>query len=152
MHSMVTSKKPMTLQEQLKTVVFYNHLKMGCFVIRSNHSGLIAFYSRRVAAGMPSDVEDIVEQQLDLNEYLSQNSDSVFCIRVEGDSMIGAGIYNNDLLVVDRSVAAADGKIVIASVNSELTVKRFKVQNNRILLMPENSAYAPIVITEDIDL
>ena len=73
-------------------------------------------------------------------------------VRVSGDSMTGAGIFNNDLLIVDRSIEAVDGKIVIAAVNSELTLKRLKHLDNQMVLMPENPAYDPIAITEDMDL
>ena len=142
------------LREQIATVLSYNHLKVGCFMIRPNphHLGWIAFYSRGVAAGLPSDVEDILECHLDLNQHLTENSEGVFCIRVQGDSMIGAGIHDHDLLVVDRLPEPVDGKIVIASINAELTVKRLKRENNQLFLMPENPAYSPIVITEAMDL
>jgi DNA polymerase V len=73
-------------------------------------------------------------------------------MRVQGDSMIGAGIHDNDMLVVDRSIKATDGKIVIASLNSGLTVKRLRHIENQIILMPENSNYSPIVVTADLDL
>lgn len=131
----------------------YRSLQKGLFVIRSQGKvGCMAFYTHRVAAGPASDVEELVEESLDLNEYLSKNSANVFCIRVSGDSMTGAGICNNDLLIVDRSIEAVDGKIVIAAVNSELTLKRLKYLDNQMVLMPENPAYDPIAITEETDL
>jgi len=131
----------------------HRSLEQALFVMRSrSRAGWIGFYSHRVPAGPASDVTELVEQTLDLNEYLSKNSANLFCIRVSGDSMTGAGIFNNDLLVVDRSIEAVDGKIVIAAVNSELTLKRLKCLDHQRLLVPENPAYDPIEITEDTDL
>ena len=132
---------------------YYSSLQKGLFAIRfQTKAGGIAFYAHRVAAGPAVDVEELLEQSLDLNEYLSKNSAHVFCIRVCGDSMTGAGIFNNDLLVVDRSIEAVDGKIVVAAVNAELTLKRLKYLDNQRVLVPENPAYDSIVITQDMDL
>lgn len=131
----------------------YRSLQQGFFPICSQGKARwMGFYTHRVAAGPASDIEELVEKSLDLNEYLSKNSAHVFCIRVSGDSMTGAGIFNNDLLVVDRSMKAVDGKIVVAAVNSELTLKRLKYLNKQMILMPENPAYDPIPITEETDL
>ncbi|MBL7685497.1 MAG: hypothetical protein JNK65_05630, partial [Deltaproteobacteria bacterium] len=68
---------------------------------------------------------------------------------VSGDSMKEAGIHSGDLLIVDRSLTASDQKIVIASIHGELTVKRLRKIKNEIFLMPENSSYPPIPITEE---
>lgn len=139
---------------RLKPGLSYKHLKRGYFIVRSNILHTTPFYSTRVAAGSPSNVEEleeVVEQHLDLNEHLVGNSTSVFCIRVEGDSMTGASISDNDILIVDRSSQPVDGSIVIASINSELTVKRLKYINNQIMLVPENPHYEPIEITDKID-
>jgi len=78
---------------------------------------------------------DYIEQTLDLNQYLAGNSKTIFCVHVEGDSMIEADIHDNDILVVDRSIEPTDGKIVIACVNSELTVKRLKLKEGKVLQM-----------------
>ena len=75
----------------------YSSLQKRLFVIRSQgRARCIAFYTHRVAAGPAEDVKELVEESLDLNAYLSKNSVNVFCIRVSGDSMTGAGIFNND--------------------------------------------------------
>lgn len=108
----------------------------------------IPLYATRVAAGCPSPVDDYVERHLDLNEYLVKRPSATFFVRVEGDSMINAGIYENDILVVDRSVKPTDGKIIIAVVNGELTVKRLNDKPGHLSLLPENPRYKAIEITE----
>ena len=108
----------------------------------------IPLYSGRVAAGHPSPVDDHIEHHLDLNQHLIQKPNTTFFVRVEGDSMIEAGIYENDILIVDRSLEAYDGKIIIAVLDGELTVKRFRKQKAGVWLQPENPKYSPIPVTE----
>lgn len=108
-------------------------------------------YSNRVSAGFPSPADDHIETKLDLNQHLVKRPAATFFVRVEGDSMIGAGIHPNDLLVVDRSIKPINGKVVIAVLNGELTVKRLKIQKETITLMPENERYSPIVIDETME-
>lgn len=111
----------------------------------------IPLYSARIAAGSPAYADEHVECYLNFNEYLIKNSRTTFCVRVEGSSMIGAGIHENDILVVDNSIEPRDGKIVIACVDSELTVKRLKLKQGKMQLIPENPAYFPIKITAEMD-
>src|SRR5579863_480620 len=111
-------------------------------------------YSCKVAAGFPSPTDDCVDQSLDLNEYLIHNPTSTFFLRVKGNSMSGAGIQDGDVLVVDRSILPVDGKIVIAVVNGETTVKRLKVNagstgQSAVWLLPENAEYKPLKITPE---
>lgn len=115
------------------------------------HYPPMPLYATRVAAGLPSPSDDYVERNLDLNEYLVKRPSATFFVRVEGDSMINAGIYENDILVVDRSVKPTDGKIIIAVVNGELTVKRLSDKPGHMCLLPENPRYRPIEITEDVE-
>lgn len=83
----------------------------------------LPFYQTKVQAGFPSPAEDHMPDKLDLNSYLIKHPASTFFVRVAGDSMIGAGIKENDLLIVDRSIQATNNKVVIAVVNGEFTVK-----------------------------
>lgn len=107
-------------------------------------------YSTLVAAGLPAPTEDYSEGKIDLNEHLLHNPESTFFVRVSGDSMIDVGIHPGDLLIVDRSLRPSSGRIIIAVINGELTVKRLlKRDNNRLFLMPENINYPAIEITED---
>ncbi len=104
-----------------------------------------------VQAGFPSPAEDYVEGRLDLNRYLIKHPVATFYVRVAGDSMIGAGIHPGAILVVDRAVEADDGDIVIARVNDELCVKRLRIREGKVWLVPENNAYDSIEVTEEMD-
>jgi DNA polymerase V len=112
----------------------------------------LPLYGSRIAAGFPSPADDHLEDTLDLNEHLIKHPAATFFVKVQGESMIGAGIHHGDMLVVDRSEDAKSGAIVIAVVNGELTVKRLKIESDRIWLMPENPNYAPLEIREGMEL
>jgi DNA polymerase V len=99
-----------------------------------------------VPAGFPSPAEDYVEGPLDLNDYLIKHPAATFFVRVIGDSMVGAGIYPNDLLIVDRALNATNGSIIIAVVNGDLTIKRLHKSQGRVVLLSENPAYPPMEI------
>lgn len=109
-------------------------------------------YASSPAAGFPAPGDDMVEKALDLNDLLIDNPTATFFVRVSGDSMEGAGIFNNDILVVDRSVTPADGKIVVAAVYGELVVKRLRIYPNKAELISENDTYAPIIISDVDDI
>lgn len=104
-----------------------------------------------VQAGFPSPAENDLDRQLDLNELLISHPAATFFVRVVGDSMLNAGIRSGDLLVVDRALPAATGKIAVVILNGEFTVKRLSIQENKILLLPENPAYPVIEIEEGSD-
>lgn len=108
----------------------------------------IPMYSSRPAAGFPAPGDDQVENILDINDLVVKNPASTFFVRVQGDSMIGAGIFNGDVLVIDRSKDAIDGKIVVAAVNGELVVKKLSIEGGKHLLVSENDAYEPIAVGE----
>lgn len=111
----------------------------------------LPLFLESVSAGFPSPADDYLEGRLDLNDYLVRNPSSTFFVRVTGDSMMDAGIYSGDILVVDRSLNPKDGNIVIAVINGELTVKRLQMLKNKIFLLPENQNYKPIEITEEMN-
>jgi len=92
-----------------------------------------------------------MEQKLDLNHHLIQHPAATFFVRVEGDSMKGAGIHQNDILIVDRSLEATNGKIVVAVINGEFTVKRIRFKDAQIVLEAENPAYPPISVDRSAD-
>jgi DNA polymerase V len=112
----------------------------------------LPLYGSRIAAGFPSPADDHLEDTLDLNEHLIRHPAATFFVKVQGDSMIKAGIHHGDTLVVDRSQEAKSGSVVIAVVNGELTVKRLKIEGGRVWLMPENPNYAPLEIKEGMEL
>jgi len=105
-------------------------------------------YASSPAAGFPAPGDDLVEKMLNVNDLLVKHPASTFFVRVEGDSMEGAGIFSGDILVVDRSENAVSGRIVVAAVNGELVIKRLAQTSNGLSLLSENTAYAPIVISE----
>lgn len=105
-------------------------------------------FASQPAAGFPAPGDDFVEKPLDLNDLLISNPTATFFVRVAGDSMEGARIFDGDILVVDRSVIAADGSIVVAALFGELVVKRLKKYPNKAELISENDAYRPIQINE----
>lgn len=102
-----------------------------------------------VAAGFPSPAQDYIEESLDLNEHLIAHPMATYFVRVEGYSMINAGIYPGDILIVDRALEPAHKKIVIAIVDGELTVKRLHKNKDKWYLVPENADYEPLEITDD---
>lgn len=106
----------------------------------------------KVAAGFPSPADDYVDKTLDLNELLIQKPAATFFVRAQGESMLGAGIHPNDILVVDRSIEPVPGKIVICALNGELTVKRLAREHEQWQLKAENPAYTAIPLTDDLDL
>lgn len=101
-----------------------------------------------VEAGFPSPADDYMEGSLDLNEYIIKHPSATYFVRATGDSMIGAGIFDGDLLIVDRSLEPAHGKIIIAEVDGQLAVKRLSRKNGRPLLQSENANYPPIELQE----
>jgi DNA polymerase V len=107
----------------------------------------LPLYGVKVEAGFPSIADDHIERHLDLHKYLVKQPAATFLLRAAGESMIEAGIYPNDLLVVDRSVVATSGKIVIAAVDGDFTVKQLLKKDGKILLMPANPKFNPIDIT-----
>lgn len=111
----------------------------------------LPLFASRVPAGFPSPADDYVDQRLDLNEHLIDHPAATFFVRVRGDSMTGASIHDGDLLVVDRALDPTDGRIVIAAVNGELTVKRLSLKHDAAWLLPENPAYKPLRISEGLD-
>lgn len=106
-------------------------------------------YLESVKAGFPSPADDFIDKKLDLNEYLVKHPVATFFVRVTGDSMINCGIQSGDILVVDRALEAYDGNVVVAVINSDLTVKRLKTKNGKVTLMPENPNYKPIEVTAE---
>jgi len=110
----------------------------------SNQSSVIVLAS--VSAGFPSPADDYIETPLDLNELLIARPASTFFVSARGESMSGAGIQDGDLLVVDRSLEAISGDIVIAVLYGEFTVKRFTKSAGIIRLEPANRAYKAITI------
>lgn len=111
----------------------------------------LPLFAERVPAGFPSPAEGYLEKRLDLNELIIKHPAATYFLRVEGDSMIGAQISSGDILVVDRSESPTPGKIIVAILNGEFTVKRLVKEGEHLLLKPENPKYPKIVLEEGCD-
>ena len=108
----------------------------------------LPLYLANIKAGFPSPADDFLDKSIDLNEHLISHPAATFLVRVSGDSMIKAGIFPGDILVVDKSLEAKNRDIVIGVVDNEFTVKRYIKNSNGSFLYPENPNYRAIKMTE----
>ena len=100
------------------------------------------------ATGFGAAADDYMERGIDLNEQLIRNKPATFFFRMKGDAMAEAGIFDNDLLIVDRSLKLGNGKIIVAVLNGELMVRRYHKNFSSSFLVPENSRYKTINLEE----
>ena len=105
-----------------------------------------------ISAGFPSPADDFKEVRISLDKELVRNKEATFYARVSGDSMIDAGLDDGDLLVIDRSLTPANGKIAVCLVDGEFTVKRIRKEKDKFYLMPENKKYKEIKVSEENNL
>lgn len=124
---------------------------LDLFAVCTDTELALPFAQGGISAGFPSPAQDFLDVAIDLNRELIRNPSSTFYARVKGTSMQGAGIDHGDLLVIDKSVLPADGKIAVCHVDGEFTVKRIKVEADCCWLLPANPAYKPIRVTSDND-
>lgn len=111
----------------------------------------IPLFIDRVPCGFPSPAQDYVEQRIDLNELLIRRPSATYFIKVSGESMVGAGINDGDMLVVDSSINAKHGDIVVAAIAGEFTVKRLCLMP-AVRLLPMNEAFSPITLASEEEL
>ena len=100
------------------------------------------------ATGFGAAADDYMERGIDLNEQLIRNKPATFFMRVSGSSMINAGIYNGDIVIVDKSIKAQNGKIVIAVIDGEMLIRRYEQTLNRLRLVPETPKLSAIEVSE----
>ncbi|AYK03063.1 Peptidase S24 family protein [Legionella sainthelensi] len=112
----------------------------------------LPIFSSKVQAGFPSPADDYIEGYLDLNTKFIKHPSATFVVQAIGESMVDAGIFSGDWLLVDRSIEPSDGRIVIAAINGELTVKRLFKKTGKVQLLPANPQFKPIDITEESDM
>ena len=123
------------------------------FFIPKKENGLGQWLAEEgISAGFPSPADDFKETRISLDRELVKNKEATFYARVSGDSMVGAGLEDGDLLVIDRSLNPENGKIAVCLVDGGFTVKRIKKENNKLYLMPENKKYKPIELKEENEL
>ena len=111
----------------------------------------LPLFLTKIQAGFPSPAEDYIDQKLDLNEYAIKHPSATFFVRVNGESMINAGIYHDDLLIVDRSIQPQNNSIIIANLDGDLTVKRFTKKRNKYYLVAENKNFPDIEVNDERD-
>ena len=140
---MLTQLKPQLAKLIKPTKLHFYNPKIG--------SKIIPLFGYKVSAGFPSPADDHLEKDLDLNDLLISKPNSTYFVRVEGYSMTGAGITDGDILVVDRSLEPRNNDIIIATLDNELTVKKYCFKKQQLWLMPENPKYKAILISEDTD-
>jgi len=112
----------------------------------------LALYSFRIPAGFPSPAADHIEKHISLDEVFDIRAPHVYLAKIEGESMQDAGIFCGDLVIVDRSLNAEHGDIVIAGLNSEPVCKRLRMRENTIILLSANSKYPPRYVMEGDEL
>jgi DNA polymerase V len=106
----------------------------------------LPLFNSNIQAGFASPAEDTIDQYLDLNQLLIHNPPATFFVRVQGDSMLGAGIFPQDILIVDRSLKAKHNQVVLAVLNTEFTVKRYCNVGGKVVLVAENELYPSIKV------
>ncbi len=121
-------------------------------LLSSNDTINIPLYTSKVEAGFASPADDFIEEYLDLNNLLVKHHEATFFVRVSGKSMIDAGIFPDDILIVDRSITATDGRVVIANVDGDVTVKRLSMRDGKVMLKSENPNYKSIEVTGDLHI
>ena len=109
----------------------------------------VPLFEARVAAGFPSPAEGYIQRPIDLNEFLIQNQPATFIVRAEGESMIHAPIQPGDFLVIDHSLRAQNGDVVLAVVDGEFTVKTYRAARSKVWLQAENPDYPDLHINEE---
>ncbi len=102
-----------------------------------------------VKAGFPSPAADFEESSISLDQYVVKNKEATFYAKANGQSMIGAGIDDGDILVIDRSLEPKNNKIAICFIDGDFTVKRIKIKKNEVFLVPENPNFQKMKITEE---
>lgn len=109
----------------------------------------LPLFSTKVAAGFPSPADDHIEKRLDLNDYLINQADATFFVTIKGDSMIDAGIFEDDVAVVNRGMLASLGDTVLAAIDGEFTIKKLsQSEDGKPVLLPANPVFSPIEIKE----
>lgn len=141
--------RPRNYSEQTKPIRLPLSLIDSVKHFIDNNAYQIPLYHSKVSAGFPAPATDDSTDKLNLHDLLVKDPNNTFLVRVSGLSMLNAGIHENDILIVDRSLAAVPGKIVVAAIDGQLTVKRLQINNNKLVLMPENPDFPVLDVEEE---
>ena len=112
----------------------------------------LPFISSGIKAGFPSPAADFDGSKISLDNVLVKNREATFYAKASGNSMIGAGIDDGDILVIDKSLEPQNNKVAVCFIDGEFTIKRIKIEKDCVYLMPENKNYQPIKVTEENEL
>ena len=126
--------------------------KLTFFHPDQNQQKSLHLAQEKISAGFPSPADDFKELRISIDQEVVRNEDATFYARVSGESMQGAGLDDGDLLVIDRSIEPKNGKIAVCCIDGEFTVKRLKVVEDGVFLIPENPKYQSIKVTEENEL
>lgn len=126
-------------------------MSLPIFAISNQDSIEIPLFEATVQAGEPSYVSEFFESTINLSQELIPNPKASFCVRVNGQSMLGAGIESGDLLIVDKEREAEHNQIILAVINGDYTVKRLLMSNGEVYLKPENPDFEPLKVTTFMD-
>ena len=126
--------------------------KLTFFHPDQNQQKSLHLAQEKISAGFPSPADDFKELRISIDQEVVRNEEATFYARVSGESMQGAGLDDGDLLVIDRSIEPKNGKIAVCCIDGEFTVKRLKVVEDGVFLIPENPKYQSIKITEENEL
>ncbi|MCG2610170.1 translesion error-prone DNA polymerase V autoproteolytic subunit [Flavobacterium sp. SM15] len=126
--------------------------KISMFEAQENNPSEVPFVSSGIKAGFPSPAADFDGTKISLDNIVIKHKDATFYAKASGNSMIGAGIDDGDILVIDRSLEPTHNKIAVCFIDGEFTVKRIQIEKDCVYLMPENNAYQPIKVTQDNEL
>lgn len=126
--------------------------KLTFFHPDQNQKKSLYLAQEKISAGFPSPADDFKELRISIDQEVVRNEEATFYARVSGESMQGAGLDDGDLLVIDRSMEPKNGKIAVCCIDGEFTVKRLKVVEDGVFLIPENPKYQPIKVTEENEL
>lgn len=125
--------------------------KLSFFIPNTEGDIEMPYISSGIKAGFPSPAADFDGTRVSIDQIVVKNSIATFYAKANGNSMTGAGIDDGDILVIDKSIEPQDGKIAVCFIDGEFTVKRIKVQENSLLLLPENKLFEPIEVTQEND-
>lgn len=125
--------------------------KLSVFIPNTEGSLEMPYISSGIKAGFPSPAADFDGSRISIDQIVVKNAVATFYAKANGHSMTGAGIDDGDILVIDKSIEPQDGKIAVCFIDGEFTVKRIKVQENSLLLLPENKLFEPIEVTQEND-
>lgn len=112
----------------------------------------IPFFDLGISAGFPSPAQDFTELRINLNKEFIKNQDTTFILKVKGHSMKNIGIFDDDFIIVDKSLEPQNGKIAVCQIDGEFTIKRIKIERKVVWLIAENEEYAPIKVTAENEL